>query len=173
MAKVSRPRPPRQHSFAWQVTIDGIGYQVTRLETDPDVATRAFRLQKALDKGGEVYDVRLDPRGFVVCDCLGNERHGHCKHVTALAQFGLLAGAPKATTAKPGPFDDDPEIVKIRDNPEEAFDYADWRQDVEHDQAFRTLLDWVRASLPATALPCCCTDASCQRCQVERIAAEA
>jgi hypothetical protein len=64
---------------------------VSRLDPDPAVALRAYRLEKDPDQGGEVYDVRLTAAGWVECDCPGNQRHGHCKHGTGLAQFGVLA----------------------------------------------------------------------------------
>jgi hypothetical protein len=94
MSTTNARRPPKQHIFQWQLAIDGISYAVTRLDPDPAVASRAFRLQKAIDQGGEVYDVHLSPEGWVSCDCPGHTRWGHCKHALAMCQMGLLATPP-------------------------------------------------------------------------------
>jgi hypothetical protein len=63
-------------------------YVVTRLEADPDVAARAFRLQKP---DGDSYDVRQTKRGWCECECKGFLRWSKpCKHIRALQAAGFL-----------------------------------------------------------------------------------
>jgi hypothetical protein len=55
----------------------------------------AYRLEHFAADGGDVYSVLVAPAGAHQCDCLGHQRHGHCKHVTALSaltQRGALPG---------------------------------------------------------------------------------
>jgi hypothetical protein len=74
-------------------------YRVTPLDPDPAVARLAFRVEKA--QGGDCYDVRLPnwpenlPDGYAECDCKGFLAHGHCKHIDALRQAGLLPRSGK------------------------------------------------------------------------------
>src|SRR5262245_38597387 len=66
-------------------------YWIDRLPSDFGTA---YRLQKFFDQGGESYDVLLDGRQSS-CECLGFQRHGHCKHVEglqALVAAGQLDG---------------------------------------------------------------------------------
>ncbi len=62
-------------------------YAVTRLDAHPDVAVRAWRLTKGT---GEVYDLRICPRGWTSCDCPAWFKDGDCKHVRWLRALGLL-----------------------------------------------------------------------------------
>ena len=79
--------------FSIRFLIEGIPYAVVPLtDIHPDVATKAYRIQK-LDAEGhatEVYDVRLSPEGFIECSCLGNLRWRHCKHQETLQAAGML-----------------------------------------------------------------------------------
>jgi hypothetical protein len=48
----------------------------------------AFKVEKLMVDGGDVYHVNLDPaNGHHSCECLGHVKHGHktrCKHVASL-----------------------------------------------------------------------------------------
>jgi hypothetical protein len=66
-------------------------YLVTQLDAHPDVAERAYRLQKVGDETGESYDVRQTKRGWCECECKGFLRWSKpCKHIRALKAAGLL-----------------------------------------------------------------------------------
>jgi len=71
-----------------------------RLEELSTSYGRGFRLHKA-DKGDgpeDHYDVMLDG-ARTSCECLGNLKHNHCKHVEslqALVKSGKLPPAPKS-----------------------------------------------------------------------------
>jgi hypothetical protein len=73
------------------------GYYLRRLPSDFGVA---FGLDKFGAQGSGSYDVLLDPeRGHHLCDCLGHERHGYCKHTSGLMQLwraGKLDHIPEA-----------------------------------------------------------------------------
>jgi hypothetical protein len=60
-------------------------YRCTRIEGTADLA---FELTKMFSPGSdpteEVYAVNLSTS---YCDCKGHQRHGHCKHLTALRQL--------------------------------------------------------------------------------------
>ena len=74
------------------LTINETAYAVRRIGCDPFIASRAFRLMKA---DGTNYDVVQTPFG-PECDCpdFTYRRDGidpaGCKHVQALAGFGLI-----------------------------------------------------------------------------------
>lgn len=60
------------------------------LDAIPADFGRGFRLEKDDDDGCEVYHVNINAiHGH--CDCLGNEAHGHCKHVDGIKAL-LKAG---------------------------------------------------------------------------------
>jgi hypothetical protein len=71
------------------VRIGNADYLVSRLQPDPDVASKAFRLVKQ-SGNREVYDVYLDRYG-PHCDCLGYLRWSKpCKHIRSLEAAGVL-----------------------------------------------------------------------------------
>jgi hypothetical protein len=71
------------------VRIGNADYLVSRLQPDPDVASKAFRLVKQ-SGNREVYDVYLDRYG-PHCDCLGYLRWSKpCKHIRSLKEAGIL-----------------------------------------------------------------------------------
>src|SRR5262245_7219355 len=112
MTSVSRPKKslkPRRSIRLRQAPLDWPHGLLTITETRGSKATEtdywidrlpsdfgtAYRLRKFQDQGGEQYDVLLDGRQST-CECLGHQRHGHCKHVEglqALVAAGQLAGA--------------------------------------------------------------------------------
>ena len=55
----------------------------------PAYAGRAFRVEK--ENSQDVYNVLVENAQDGVCDCLGHEAHGHCKHVSGLRAL-LAAG---------------------------------------------------------------------------------
>jgi hypothetical protein len=82
----NKPAPP----FMMSLLIGTTPYVLTRLDPDPEVAARAFRLQKM---DGESYDVRQDTRGRCECECKGFLRWGgriECKHIRTLRAAGLF-----------------------------------------------------------------------------------
>lgn len=98
-----RRRPKQDRQVRWLVrpsVADGWGtveirvnrrpaaYAIRRLKVDFGVA--GFEVVKLGTK--LVYHVLLDGRRSL-CDCVGHERHGHCKHVEALQ---ALLAAPDA-----------------------------------------------------------------------------
>lgn len=69
--------------------LDGTLYKLTPIEPDPDVAVKAWRLTT----GDHVYDVKVDKRGWVTCDCgdaCKNDNEKACKHIKAAKEVGLL-----------------------------------------------------------------------------------
>jgi hypothetical protein len=52
-------------------------------EIGSEIGGRGFRLAK-LDAEGEVYHVLIADEVSTLCDCIGFEHTGHCKHVDAL-----------------------------------------------------------------------------------------
>jgi hypothetical protein len=73
-------------------TIDGQPYTVSPLDCEPDIGDRAFRFHK---QGGDgaVYDLYHGAYGWV-CQCIGFERYGYCKHARCLQKAGQLFGVP-------------------------------------------------------------------------------
>jgi hypothetical protein len=72
--------------------VNGTSYQVLPLQPSPDVAQKAYRLQKP---GGQAYDVAVTPHGRQ-CSCPDfiyrrewKDARG-CKHCRALAACGMI-----------------------------------------------------------------------------------
>src|SRR5437764_752339 len=66
----------RPKTFRCMFVIGPDTYLVVPLRPHPEVAGKAYRLLKQTgDKA--VYDVRQAVEGFIECDCLGHQRHGH------------------------------------------------------------------------------------------------
>jgi hypothetical protein len=68
-------------------------YRVERLQADPEIATPpTWRLVKIVDgNDSEKYDIRLDPAGYLVCDCPDYlQRDRLCKHCRAANAVGLF-----------------------------------------------------------------------------------
>jgi hypothetical protein len=87
-----RKRPPARRTFRLVLGIQETTYQVRRVNCDPVVAERAFRLLK---DDGTLYDVKQTAFG-PECDCPdfifrrdGLDPAG-CKHVQALVEYGLI-----------------------------------------------------------------------------------
>ncbi len=57
---------------------------------DPSVARKAYRFHKRTGKERISYDVSVDPKGHVQCECKGFLRWGHCKHIKTLKAAGML-----------------------------------------------------------------------------------
>jgi hypothetical protein len=68
------------------------------------------------------------------------------------------------------------ELVQLVDDEQadgpELLGYEEWRAEVKLHDDLDALLRWAVETLPAAVLPCRCLDASCLRCQVDRIVAE-
>ncbi len=78
--------PPRRQ---WLLRIGDTPYAVLRLDADPSIASRAYRVQKASGEG-PVYDVRIDRYG-PQCECLGFLRWNRpCKHIRGLQEEGII-----------------------------------------------------------------------------------
>ena len=62
-------------------------YTIEEFPCSGDFYGRGFRLRKESDQA--VYDVFVPHRGVdeLRCDCLGFERHGHCKHTQAMQEI--------------------------------------------------------------------------------------
>jgi hypothetical protein len=93
---IRRPRKVKPASGVTTLilSINGISYQVLRLQPHPEVAAVAFRLRKG---DGAVYDVAQTAQG-AQCSCPdfifnrdGKDPAG-CKHIKAMRAWGLLPG---------------------------------------------------------------------------------
>lgn len=99
---VRKRRPPTStRPGRLLLEIGGLPYALRPVACDPGIGGRAFRLLKP---DGTVYDV-IQTRYGSECDCPdfifrrdGLDPEG-CKHVRALVQVGMIAGAPPAPSA--------------------------------------------------------------------------
>lgn len=64
-------------------------------EISCEIGGRGFAMQKIAD--GAVHHLRIDPSGYVECDCRGFCRWDYCKHVRALNE--AIANEEVATQA--------------------------------------------------------------------------
>jgi hypothetical protein len=93
-----RPRTvnPARPQTSMLLSINGVPYQVQRLDADKVLALVAYRLTKP---NGELHDVALTPTYGPECSCASwvfdhANLDGRCKHIVALQDWGLL---PKAS----------------------------------------------------------------------------
>jgi hypothetical protein len=89
-----RPRTvkPACPKTALLLCVNGVPYQVLRLDADKVLALVAYRLTKP---NGEFHDVALTPAFGPECSCASwvfdhANLDGRCKHVAALEDWGLL-----------------------------------------------------------------------------------
>jgi hypothetical protein len=91
----SKAKKPRVFGITFH--IEGDDYRVASMPIDPAIGHVAFRFRK-LTGDKAVYDVHFNDYG-PQCECLGNLRYGHCKHVETLQAAGKLFGL-KPTVAQ-------------------------------------------------------------------------